>query len=231
MKHRSYPASASRRSSQRGVVLLFSLIALVILLIAAVALVRSFNTSLFTAGNIAFKRDLQNQGERAVDKVLAEFRTTGALASPTARAASDPERHYSATMLPSNAHGIPNALTSETLYAAVAGAITNPNRDITSDNDTSLANQAIKIQYVVDRLCQNGGLETAAAAGPCVLASNPVPAGTSSSNLLSADRAPLCPTCSSAAPQGVVYRLTVKVSGPRGTTSFFQSTFTIPSST
>ena len=64
-------------SSERGVVLLFSLIALVVLLIAAVALMRSFNTSLFTSGNIAFKRDLQNQGERAVDKVLTAFRSGG----------------------------------------------------------------------------------------------------------------------------------------------------------
>ena len=55
------------RQRQRGVVLLFSLIALVIMLIVAVALVRSFNNSLFTAGNIGFKRDMQNQSEAAVD--------------------------------------------------------------------------------------------------------------------------------------------------------------------
>lgn len=230
MTNRLPSALASRRSSQRGVVLLFSLIALVILLIAAVALVRSFNTSLFTAGNIAFKRDLQNQGERAVDKVLTEFRSGGALASPASRANHNTNKHYSASMLASNAQGIPNAFASETAYAAVAGPDTNTDRDITSENDTSLP-RAIRIQYVVDRLCSAVGSETTLGPGACVLANNPVPAGTSSSNLLSADRAPLCPTCSSAAPQGVVYRLTVKVNGPRGTTSFFQSTFTIPSST
>lgn len=215
-----------RRSSQRGVVLLFSLIALVVLLIAAVALVRSFNTSLFTAGNIAFKRDLQNQGERAVDKVLTAFRS-GALASPTARAADSPTNHYSATMLASNAQGIPTALQDATQYATVADTST----DITAATDTSLVGQAVSIQYVIDRLCSATGNETSLGASACVLANNPIPAGTSSSNLLSADRAPLCATCSSAAPQGVVYRVTVKVNGPRGTTSFFQSTFTIPSST
>lgn len=217
-----------RAGSQRGVVLLFSLIALVILLIAAVALVRSFNTSLFTAGNIAFKRDMQNQGERAMDKVLADFRSGGALASPTARANSDTTRHYSATMLTTNAQGIPTALQSNTAYAAVAST----SSDITPTSDTSLAGQGISsIQYVVDRLCNASGDETTLGPTACVIANNPTPAGTSSSNLQSADRAPLCATCSSAAPQGVVYRLTVKVNGPRGTTSFFQSTFTIPSST
>src|SRR3979490_1993343 len=90
---------------QRGVVLLFSLIALVIMLIAAVALMRSFNSSLFTAGNIAFKRDMQNQSERAVDTVLTAFRT-GALNTSTGRAASDSTQNYSAVMLASNAQGI-----------------------------------------------------------------------------------------------------------------------------
>ncbi len=214
-------------SRQDGAVLLFSLIALVILLIASVALMRSFHTSLFAAGNLAFKRDLQNQGERAMDKVLNSFRAAGPLASPAARAVNSLTHHYSASMLPSNGLGIPNALQNATQYALVA----DPTRDITAATDASLVGQAVSIQYVVDRLCTTGGDETTLGAGSCVLANNPVPSGTSSSNLQSADRAPMCATCASAAPQGVVYRLTVKVSGPRGTNSFFQSTFTIPSST
>ena len=228
MKLHPHRSRSPRSASQRGVVLLFSLIALVILLIAAVALVRSFNTSLFTAGNIAFKRDMQNQGERAMDKVLADFRTGGALASPSARAANSSDRHYSATMLATNAQGIPTALQSSSGYSGVANTAT----DITATTDTSLAGQGISsIQYLVDRLCNAAGDETTLGPTACVLANNPTPAGSSSSNLQSADRAPLCSTCASAAPQGVVYRLTVKVNGPRGTTSFFQSTFTIPSST
>jgi type IV pilus assembly protein PilX len=51
---------------QRGVVLIFTLIILLILTIGAVALMRSMNTSLFSAGNLAFRRDLVNQGEQAV---------------------------------------------------------------------------------------------------------------------------------------------------------------------
>ncbi|MBC8071239.1 MAG: hypothetical protein IAG13_23140, partial [Deltaproteobacteria bacterium] len=182
-----------RRSGQRGVVLLFSLIALAIMLIVAVALVRSFNSSLFTAGNIGFKRDLQNQSERAVDKVLAEFKSGGNLASPAARAATAPDYNYSATMLPTNAQGIPNVLAlSNAAFAAIytAGDIEPP----------EIPNQSVKIRYVVDRLCATAGDETSLGAGSCRLADNPVPAGTSLSNLQGADRAPLCPTCASAAP-------------------------------
>lgn len=231
MKRRSVrPTIRPRRPSPRlqgGVVLLFSMIALVILLIASIGLIRSFKNAMFTSGNIAFKRDMQNQGERAMDKVLTAFRPAGALAAPAARSNSNAGLHYSATTLPANAMGIPDALQSDVKYAAVADS----SQDITASTDASLARQGMSIRYVVDRLCASAGDETTLGSGACVLSNTPLPAGTSSSNLQSADRAPLCPTCASAAPQGVVYRLTVKVSGPRGTQSFFQSTFTIPSST
>lgn len=217
--------SPGGRRGERGVVLLFVLIAVLILMIGAVALVRSFQGSLFLSGNLAFKRDLQNQGERAVDKVLANFRTAGALSTSAARSVHNVGLHYSATALPTNAMGIPTALTDATQYAAVADAA----QDIDATTDASLAGQAVTIQYVVDRLCSLVGDEVSLGAGTCVLATTPVPSGTSSSNLLSADRAPLCPTCASAAPQGVVYRITMKLLGPRGTHSFFQSTFTMPS--
>jgi type IV pilus assembly protein PilX len=213
-------ARRSRASSQRGVVLLFSLIALGIMLIVAVALVRSFNSSLFTAGNIGFKRDLQNQSERAVDVVLNEFRTGGKLASPTARGASNTAYNYSATMLPVNAQGIPDALQNNTTFAAVGS----------TEKDIPVSGMNVTVRYVVDRLCATAGDENSLGAGVCRLADNPVPVGTSLSNLQGADRGPLCPTCVSAAPQGVVYRLSIRVTGPRSTQSFFQSTFTVPSS-
>jgi len=222
--HRPAVASASR---QRGVVLLFSLIALVVLLLAAVALVQSFGTSLFMSGNIAFKRDLQNQGERAVDKALTAFRAGGPLDSPAARANNLASSNYSASVLPGDAEGIPNALQNDSTFTGIGSSA----NDITPASEPTLVNQAVSIRYVIDRMCATAGDETALGASQCVLANNPVPAGGSASNLLGADRAPLCATCASAAPQGVVYRLSVRVTGPRNTQAFFQSTFTIPSPT
>jgi Tfp pilus assembly protein PilX len=212
---------------QRGVVLLFSLIALVVLLIAAVALMRSLNTSLFTAGNIAFKRDLQNQSERAVEQVLADFRAGGALDSPTTRANNVAAQNYSASVLPVNAQGIPTALLADDATFAAAWTAA----DIDGTTEPTLANQGVSIRYVVDRMCATTGDETALGTATCVLSNNPMPSGGSASNLQGADKAPLCATCASAAPQGVVYRVSVRVTGPRNTQAFFQSTFTIPSST
>ena len=218
----THAISCARRpgpSRQRGVVLLFSLIALGIMLIVAVALVRSFNSSLFTAGNIGFKRDLQNQSERAVDAVLTEFRSGGNLASPTARGANNTAYNYSATMLPVNAQGIPNALQNNTTFAAVGS----------TGRDISVSGMNVTVRYVVDRLCATTGDETSLGAGVCRLADNPVPAGCGLNNCQGPERN-LTPGGTPAGSIGVVYRLSIKVTGPRNTQSFFQSTFTVPSS-
>lgn len=218
MKLRREPRLAS---AQRGVVLLFSLIALVVLLIAAVALMRSFNTSLFMSGNIAFKRDLQNQGERAIDQVLADFRGSGDLATAAARSNNLQRKNYSAKALTSNAQGIPEALQTNSLGAAGLAA-----------NDIEIPDQAIKIRYVVDRMCNDVGSETALGGANCLLAESLTGPGGNFAEWMNATGASLCPAgsgCGSAAPQGVVYRVTVRVSGPRNTQAFFQSTFTVPS--
>jgi type IV pilus assembly protein PilX len=225
MKHRPLSRSASQ---QRGVVLLFSLVALVVLLIAAVALMRSFNTSMFMSGNIAFKRDLQNQGERAIEKALTSFRTGNPLDNDTARSADLPTSNYSAVMLPTNVQGIPNDLVLSDL--AFAAKWTHP--DITPGNEPSLANQGVTIRYIIDRMSNLAG--SCGSLGPttCIMAGNKAPAGGSSSQIQNATRA-LPSTPGASAPKAVitgtaVYRLTVRVIGPRDTQAFFQSTFTAP---
>lgn len=209
---------------QRGVVLLFSLIALTIMLIAAAALVRSFNTSLFNAGNIAFKRDLQNQGERAVERALVLFRTGGGLATPAARAANAIDSNYSATMLPVNAQGIPNALKNDEEFLKVGKAV----------NDFDVPSQAVGIRYVIDRLCATPGDESALGGTECVVSDNPVDAGVGLKEMQGAGGASLGKDAAggalkAAVSKGTLFRLSVKVTGPRNTQSFFQSTFTIPS--
>jgi type IV pilus assembly protein PilX len=221
MKHRLPFRSASR---QRGVVLLFSLVALVVLLIAAVALMRSFNTSLFMSGNIAFKRDLQNQGERAMDQVLADFRAGGLLDNDAARSGDLQSRNYSAVALPANAQGIPADLVLGD--SAFAAKWTFP--------DIEPAGQAVKVRYVIDRMSAATGSCKTLGPGVCVLAGNTVPAGGSASNLQNATRSSGSPAAAaSGVGKGVstgtvVYRLTARVSGPRDTQAFFQSTFSAP---
>jgi type IV pilus assembly protein PilX len=179
----------------------------------AVALVRSFNNSLFTAGNIGFKRDLQNQSEQAVQLVLTEFKE-GVLSTAAGRKVKLADKNYSAVILPTNAQGIPNAL----LDLSTAGF---------TQADSVFSGQ-IKLRYVIDRLCAIEGDETTiGATDNCRLAGDPVPIGTGLANLRGADRT--INGKRGAATQSVLYRLSIRATGPRNTQSFFQSTFTVPS--
>lgn len=198
-RHRARPA---RR--QQGVVLIFALIALVVMLIGAAALVRSSTASLTTAANLGFKRDLTNQAERAVDTALTALRT-GALATEAARQASATTSNYSATLLATNAQGVPNALLSDTTFATVGS----------SANDIAVADQGVTLRYVIDRMCVNTG---AASETHCTMSDNGQSSGCSSNP---------CDDLSDAVPKQAVYRLSIRVTGPRGTQAFFQSTLTL----
>ncbi|MDP9013123.1 MAG: pilus assembly protein [Pseudomonadota bacterium] len=191
------------RWRQRGVVLIFTLIILLILTIGAVALVRSMNTSLVSAGNLAFRRDLANQGEQAVSHVIAEFSPGGILAGSATTQADIPSSNYSAKMLGTNTQGVPTVLLgSDPAFTGTwtAGDLTGATPDVI-------------VRYVIDRLCDAPG---APATVNCIQSS------ASSKPLDSLDTGALAP------PSATVYRLTVRVSGPRSTQVFLQTTFTKP---
>jgi Tfp pilus assembly protein PilX len=206
---------ATRQRVQRGVVLLFSLISVVILLIAAIALMRSFQTSLFTAGNLGFKRDMRNQSEQVVSYVLTQFRT-GTLDTLALRSSSNVAANYSATMLATDAEGIPTALQDANFATyGTAPDLTSPDGSVT-------------LRYIIDRLCTSTGSEVSLGSSGCVVANNSVAPGGSVLNLQSAERQ-LTAGGLAAVTQAVVFRLTIRATGPRNTQSFFQSTFTVPS--
>ena len=203
---RGRPTAAHR---QRGVVLLFGMIALVVMLIGTTAIVRSMNTSLQTAGNYGFKRDLTNQGELAIQAVLTAMAAGGGLADEATRQASNAALNYSAVLLPSNAQGIPNALLSDAAFTGVGVAT----------NDIVVADLGITVRYVVDRVSAATGAATAIGT---LMVGDAAPAAGSGSELLTA-------MDSSSGGQGavvqqVVYRVSVRVTGPRNTQSFYQST-------
>jgi Tfp pilus assembly protein PilX len=60
---------------QRGVVLFFALIAMVVMMLAAVALIRSVDTSTSVAGNLAFKQSATVSADSGVETALALLRT------------------------------------------------------------------------------------------------------------------------------------------------------------
>ena len=191
-------------SRQRGVVLIFSLIVLLILMIGAVALMRSMSSSLFSAGNMAIRRDLVNQGEWALSTVSKEFQSGGNLVGLTT--ANVQARNYSATILTPNPQGVPLALLNDATFLTVG----------THANDIAGATSDVKIQYVIDRLCSATGAPSSANCAQSVAG----PTGGTGGN--GASSPPL--------PTATIYRLSVRVSGARGTQVFLQSTFCMPGS-
>lgn len=198
--HRSRSMPWHQRRTQRGVTLLIAIIALVVMTIGAVALVRSTNTSLRLSGNLAFKRDLVNQAERGVALALADLRG-GLLSTQSSRIANAGARNYSATVLNST-QGIPDVLLNDTAFAA---AFT---RADTTDS-------GITVRYVIDRQCSAG--------------TGAFDATRCTSMAKSADEKggePGAPSLGSI--ESPVYRISVRVTGPRGAQSFTQTTLALP---
>ena len=168
---------------QRGAVLLFTLVALVVMLVAGAAWARMFNSSLLSKSNLALKRDMENQSERGVDQALAAFRTGGPLSTTTARGGDLPTANYSATILASDARGVPNVLAlGDSAFAASYRAV-----EFQSDD------KSVKFRYVVDRLCATTGDEASLGPAACVRTARLASGRTESSDPKEPDRAEPCP--------------------------------------
>jgi hypothetical protein len=192
--------------------MLFGMIALAIMLIGAVAMVQSMSTSMFNLGNLGFKRDITNQAERAVAVALTAM-TTGALATHTARVSHSASSNYSATLLiPNNAQGLPTALVDDSVFSTVGN----------SSNDISIPSQGITVRYLIDRMCVNTGT---ASASHCTMSGNVVPdGGVSGSDPRAEDSST---GGAGAVGQQTVYRVSIRVTGPRRTQAYFQTTLTL----
>jgi type IV pilus assembly protein PilX len=77
----SLPKPAFERGrvvKQRGVVLFFALVSLVAIMLAAVALIRSVDTSTLIAGNLAFREAATTSGDRGTEAAMAWLTATDA---------------------------------------------------------------------------------------------------------------------------------------------------------
>lgn len=188
-----------RGTSQAGIVLLITLIALVILAIGTAALFRSADASLLNAGNLAFKRDLTNRGEQGIAAAKALL-ISGALSQESVRQADQAASGYYATMQATDAHGVPNNLIS--LAAPVAATRIN-------------AGDGVSVYYMIDRLCTQAGSTNPS--NSCVI-----------SSIGSAKGGTALPYRGQAQPPSVpVYRISVRVDGPRNTQTFIQTTVSL----
>lgn len=213
MKHKHSLQYRSGIRTQHGFVLIFVLVTLVILLIGAVAIARSITGSQQIVGNLGFKRDLSNQGERALEVAMDSVRNSGALAAAAARNQDMLAANYKATLLDTNAQAIPLALLSDAEFEKVGSA----------KNDIVVRDMNVTVRYLIDRMATAPGV---CGPGTCSMVNQNAFGGGSSEWINSQSNGGGTDPNPGAVPQQPIYRITVRVSGPRKTQSFFQSTFT-----
>lgn len=183
-------------NKQSGIVMLITLLSLVILMLASIALIRSTDANLLIAGNLAFKRDVLNQAERAIPGIKAKF-AVGALSSSTVRQSDLASSNYYATIQANNSKGIPNVLMG----------VTDANANNVID-----ANSKIIVRYVIDRMCLSTGPVSTTA---CSLSQSTTDAGGDALNDPEKAKGVDVP----------IYRISIRATGPRNTESFLQYSF------
>jgi len=187
---------AARR--ERGTILFIALIVLVAMSLAGIALMRSVDTNVLIAGNLAFRQGATAGGDWGVESARA--------------------------WLTANTGKLNTDQPGVTYYWAnwqqnldlIANDPAKPDYDWASANDLGLDLAANRVQYVIHRLCDVAGTPNAV---QCVKSSLSVStAGTGGSNQVQ--------------PVGggnvniatvVLYRVTVRVTGPRNTVSYVQA--------
>lgn len=193
---------------QRGVVLFFALIALVVMSLAAVALIRSVDTSTVIAGNLAFKQAATSSGDIGVDAAITWMSATQ-LANAALNVYVDPAHTFNVTDATvgyySNADPALNLFDNGT-WDAITGVA--PVTD-TSGNTT---------RYIVQRMCRtaNAVLSTT----NCLFGNAAVDSDGQNVKLpQDICSGAGCPTGG----QTSQYRITARIQGPKNTISFIQA--------
>lgn len=206
---------AARPARQRGVILLITLIALVAMTLAAIALVRSVDTGNIVAGNMAFKQGAIQSADSGTETAVTWL---GNVAGLAASYADIPDQGYYATSMETldptgNGANANRALVdwdnnncNGAVAAGSAAACIQPGPQIA-------ANAAgYQVRYIINRLCPSTGLPT-----NCATTSSTV-AGTSSGAKDYTTKGGLDGTI-----EVEYYRITSRVRGPRNTTSFVET--------
>ena len=201
-------ANRPRRHAQRGVIMILTLIALVLLLIGVAAMLRTTDNATAVIGNLAFRRDLTNRAEVAIATAKAALNSGGDLFTDGARSSDSATDNYSATRLANaSSIGVPTVLLSNTAYTAKGYQCLPAGCTPGSDG--------VVLRWVIDRQCSgtNGTPLTFNIADCGYLGTTKDKGGTDWLN-------PKKPNSSARG----LFRISVRVTGPRNTEAYIQTT-------
>jgi type IV pilus assembly protein PilX len=190
----------SWRKAQHGVVLVIALIVMVSMTLAAIALVRSVDSGVLIAANLAFRQSATLAAEASL-KNASDLITDISLNTPT-----DLEGNMGAYWANAQ-HGMPNPFNPLTYNWEPGGISACVPADCSKDAAGNTA------RYVVHRLCNDTGPVSST---NCVRRRSS--SGTTGNSVVDYRR--LYPAETEGA---LLYRVTVRVTGPRNTTSHVQA--------
>jgi Tfp pilus assembly protein PilX len=216
------------RASQRGVVLFFALIALVAMSLAAVALIRSVDTSTIIAGNLAFKQSATSAGDVGINTAM-DWLAANDSGRPgvDVNVNTNPAHAFNVTCLATRAAGalsatdpgcavvVPGYHSSLETLDLFANATWNDTNTVLLVTNASTGNT---VRYIIQRMCRVAN--TTANKADCLFGG----AIANQDNFAVKHYANVCDAgvCSSdgLSPQ---IRITARTEGPRNTSSYVQA--------
>jgi type IV pilus assembly protein PilX len=206
------PSSTNRPGraggQQRGLALVVALIILVVMSLAGVAMVRSIDTGILVAGNLAFRQGSAHAGQRGIEEARHW------LTNHSAELADDhpADGYYSSSqdVLDLTGNLTPSTTADDVKWGSAAGMSTPKCMPEDEGKNT--------VCFIIHRLCSTSGIELDSS--QCT--TRETVAGGSSLGALRQ-----MGTYQQGAPASVnaygYYRVTVRTSGPRNTVSFLQA--------
>ncbi len=204
-----------QQSRQQGVVMIFALIVLAVLALASVALTRSVDTGNMAAGNLSFKQNAFSATDIGVEAAIARFRAGGTLGPAVSITADVAAQTYFATIQATNANGVPTALLGTAVFDAAFASNcfwANPTWQTTLKACTTAAgsDDLAQVRYLIDRQCTAAGPPSNTTCN--YVGESGASAGSTNTSHTGVSNSPL-------------YRVTVRVDGPKNTTSYSQVVF------
>jgi Tfp pilus assembly protein PilX len=194
---------------QRGVVLFIALIVMVAMSLAAIALIRSVDTTNILIGNLAFRQSSILPANMAVEQAAAalfpEAAPTGVPAIADTTADLPAENYFASWQNSDDARGVPTLLQTRTNAAALTKTLDAQDN---SNANVAAANRTV-VRYVIERMCLAAGPAKASNCDMMPPKQNP---GTTVHDESTATLTPI-----------PFYRVTIRVDGPQNTASFLQA--------
>ncbi len=192
----------SMAKSQKGLVLFIALIALVAMSLAAAALIRSVDSGVLVAGNLAFKQSAIMSAETGIARAYRFINDTGAVGLEA------PAPGYLANL---------DGVLLETPASLSAAATWANSIVVAKDIDDKSGNQT---QIIVQRMCRNVG---AINQENCLVGTGNSAANSMGSKSEGGGAGNGGFGGQKGGADAVVYRATVRVTGPKNTVSYLQA--------